>query len=396
MKYHAILTGVSDILVDFNFVFLLYKMRNKKLHIICFDNPYPPVYGGVIDVFYKIKALHQLGVEINLHCFVNEIPEEISELRSITEKCHFYKRNKSMFNILSSKPFSVASRSHKGLFKNLNQDKSDILFEGLQSTSVLCVKNFKDRNLYLRLHNLENNYYKGLLNSETNYFKKALYLIESYKYDNYLKVLGEFCRVFTLSSFETNAVNKLYNNAEYIPVFHGNKCVAETSEFGEYAFYNGDLRISDNKRAAEFLIDVFQKVQNYPLIIASSIENHELVKRCEHLKNVQYLVIKDQEHLENLSQNAHINVMMSFQESGTKLKAINALFKSRHCVINKNMLDDVRLQDLCELVESKKDFVDAIENLQLKPFKGHQKRELVLKEVLNDMSNAEKLYGLIG
>ncbi len=32
-------------------------MPDKYLHIISFDIPYPPNYGGVIDVFYKLKAL---------------------------------------------------------------------------------------------------------------------------------------------------------------------------------------------------------------------------------------------------------------------------------------------------------------------------------------------------
>jgi len=32
-----------------------------SLHIISFNIPYPPDYGGVMDVFYKIKALHDLG-----------------------------------------------------------------------------------------------------------------------------------------------------------------------------------------------------------------------------------------------------------------------------------------------------------------------------------------------
>ena len=36
----------------------------KTLQIVIFDNPCPPDYGGVIDVFYKIKALKALGVRI--------------------------------------------------------------------------------------------------------------------------------------------------------------------------------------------------------------------------------------------------------------------------------------------------------------------------------------------
>ena len=44
-------------------------MPDKHLHIVSFDIPYPPNYGGVIDVYYKLKALHRKGVKIILHCF---------------------------------------------------------------------------------------------------------------------------------------------------------------------------------------------------------------------------------------------------------------------------------------------------------------------------------------
>ncbi|MEI7802398.1 MAG: mannosyltransferase, partial [Bacteroidota bacterium] len=41
----------------------------NQLHIISFNVPYPPDYGGVIDVYYKIKALKEAGVKIHLHCY---------------------------------------------------------------------------------------------------------------------------------------------------------------------------------------------------------------------------------------------------------------------------------------------------------------------------------------
>ena len=44
-------------------------LAQTQLHIISFDVPYPPDYGGAIDVFYKLKALNQEGVKIHLHCF---------------------------------------------------------------------------------------------------------------------------------------------------------------------------------------------------------------------------------------------------------------------------------------------------------------------------------------
>ena len=48
----------------------------KYLHIITLDVPYPPDYGGVYDLFYKLPALQQQGVKIHLHCFYkNRLPQ---------------------------------------------------------------------------------------------------------------------------------------------------------------------------------------------------------------------------------------------------------------------------------------------------------------------------------
>ena len=44
----------------------------RYLNIIAFNIPWPANYGGIIDVYYKIKALHQCGVKIILHCFEYE------------------------------------------------------------------------------------------------------------------------------------------------------------------------------------------------------------------------------------------------------------------------------------------------------------------------------------
>jgi hypothetical protein len=45
-------------------------MRNK-IQIVCFDNPSPANYGGAIDMFYKIKALHALGIRIDFTYFLH-------------------------------------------------------------------------------------------------------------------------------------------------------------------------------------------------------------------------------------------------------------------------------------------------------------------------------------
>ena len=41
----------------------------KDIHIVSFNVPYPADYGGVIDVYYKLKALAALGIRVHLHCY---------------------------------------------------------------------------------------------------------------------------------------------------------------------------------------------------------------------------------------------------------------------------------------------------------------------------------------
>ena len=62
-------------------------MHKKQLHIVSFDVPFPANYGGVIDVFYKIKSMHQERVGVILHCFQYG-REKSEELESICEKVY--------------------------------------------------------------------------------------------------------------------------------------------------------------------------------------------------------------------------------------------------------------------------------------------------------------------
>ena len=94
-----------------------------RIHIISFDVPLPANYGGVIDVFYKIKALHKAGIKIKLHCFYYGREKNV-ELEKYCENVYYYPRKTSFFTHLSISPYIVKSRFNKALFGfNLNAIK---------------------------------------------------------------------------------------------------------------------------------------------------------------------------------------------------------------------------------------------------------------------------------
>ena len=69
-------------------------MNKKGLHIVAFDVPFPANYGGVIDIFYRIKALARLDVKIVLHCFIYGGKEPHPELDKYCEQVYYYKRRR--------------------------------------------------------------------------------------------------------------------------------------------------------------------------------------------------------------------------------------------------------------------------------------------------------------
>ena len=77
--------------------------------MISFDIPYPPNYGGVVDVFYKLKALSQCGVKIILHCF--EYGRSHSEkLNELCAEVNYYPRKTQRGVVFGKSSARVSSK----------------------------------------------------------------------------------------------------------------------------------------------------------------------------------------------------------------------------------------------------------------------------------------------
>ena len=369
-------------------------MSKKPLHIISFDNPYPANYGGVIEVYYKVKALHDLGYDIYLHCFYGDRAVVAPEVKAITKEVYLYPKVRRFSFLFSSIPFSVITRYSKVLEANIKAVNAPILFEGLQTTMLLRRADCTN-DKYLRLHNIESNFYGGLYASETNWFKKALFYFEKKKYQQYEQDLKPFKQVFTLSPYEMEIVSNSTAAVRYVPVFHGNKTVAPLTGKGNYSLYHGDLRLPDNKKVAAFLIQIFKKLPKHTLVIASSAGKAFVEKQIKGSANIQFEWIKEDAQLNTLLANAHVNVLWSFQKSGTKLKVINALFKSRFCLINDNMVDDKDLLQLCEIANTETAVIAQIERLFALEYTQYETRAAVLQAAMDDHKNAQLMVGLM-
>ncbi|KAA2221495.1 glycosyltransferase family protein [Chryseobacterium sediminis] len=369
----------------------------KELHIISFNYPYPPSYGGIIDVYYKIRALSDLGIKIHLHCFVDKIPATVDpEVEESTENIFFYEKKKNPLLYFSGIPFAAAIRDSETLLKNLEKIKAPILFEGLQTTYISKLLKGKGHQLYLRHHNNETEYYKGLSLSEKNIFKKIVYRIESLKHKGYeKKLLKRFDAVFCLSGKEYNEVEIYSKNARLIPIFHGNQLVKQLDKKGNYFLFHGDLTTADNKKALIETIDLFKTLPQYKLVVASDRASEDIKRRISAIQNITLTPIQTTEKLHNLLEDAHANILLSYQNSGTKVKLFNTLYNSRFVIINGNITDDPVLKSLClygaDMAEIRQQIITSAE----KDYNDSEKRKEILEKTHSDHAKAEEMVKII-
>lgn len=372
------------------------EMTEKHLHIISFDVPYPANYGGVIDVFYKIKALHAHGVKVHLHCFEYGRAEALS-LESICEKVYYYKRNMSKSLLLNTLPFVVVTRSSEKLMENLLRDTYPILFEGLHSCFHLNDDRLMGRIKIVRTHNIEHDYYKNLQIVEKRFFKKIYFKTEGKKLERFEKIFKKADYVAAISPADAMALSTRYKNVHHITAFHPNEAVKIKEGIGKFCLYHGNLEVGENNEAALYLVNqVFSKIKT-PLIIAGRKPSKELVSAVSNYSHISIKANINTQDIDELIKTAQINVLPTFQATGIKLKLLVALFTGRHCIVNSLMAANTGLEKLCSIQDSPESMTKEISRLFELQFdmQEKQKREAILIENFSNENNVKKLICLI-
>lgn len=318
----------------------------KQYNLIAFNVPFPANYGGVIDVFYKIKALHAIGVKVHLHCF--QYGREAAEaLLTVCESVVYYQRNTNVFQHFSSLPYIVKSRMSEELLENLLKNDCPIIFEGLHCCGMLDDAKLAKRQKIVRMHNVEWQYYEHLAKQEKHFLKRLFFKIESLKLRRFEKIIHAADNLLTISPNDTFYYKTHFPNTKrvYVPAFHPNERITSKVGKGDYALFHGDLSVKDNEDAAVYLIDMVFNNLEIPLIIAGLNPSERLLAKAS-----EGIIIESNlthEAMNELLENAHVNVLVSFHSAGMKLKLLNALFKGRFCVVNHFLVDGTGMEKFC-------------------------------------------------
>ena len=369
-------------------------MANKHLHIVCLDVPYPPDYGGVFDLFYKLRALREQGVSIHLHCFEYGRGRH-NELNKYCTSVEYYTRKSFTKSFSLRVPYIVRSRANNRLLQNLSKDDYPILLEGIHCTWFLYAGLLEDRKILLRLHNVEFQYYRQLAFTEKNILKKIYLLTESILLKKYESNIANLCPIITVSEDDKITYEKIFNAKEvkYLPVFLPSGDVELNTGIGTYCLYHGNLSVSENERAVVWLIkEIFAKL-SMPFVIAGKNPSKKLCLLASRYKNISISANPSQDEIAALIKNAQVHTIPSFNNTGIKIKLLNALFHGRHIITNTAGVQGTGLETFCNIANSAGDFKHTITALKEKPFDltERDRRKGYLEKVYDNNANASRL-----
>jgi hypothetical protein len=330
---------------------LKYSNSFRHLHIISFNVPYPPDYGGVIDVFHKIRCLSEAGIKIHLHAFIYNRPGD-PELEKYCESVNYYTRNTKINFHFSFLPYIVYSRKNNRLLQNLMTNNYPILFEGLHTCYYLGNPLLKDRIRIVRTHNIEHKYYLSLAKSDGNKIHRIYHFIESMKLRYFERVLKYADHIISISSLENAYFQNKYNKTHLVPPFHSFEKIQSLPGKGKYILLHGNLTVPENINAIKYLLPIIRNTTVFPIIIAGKDPGRDILELAGLYSDTRIIASPGIDEMYSLIMNSHLIILYTFQLTGTKLKLFDSVYLGRFIIANSTIIEGSGMKDLFEIADT--------------------------------------------
>lgn len=264
-----------------------------------------------------------------------------------------------MLNWFSSTPFIVKSRANKTLLSQLSLDNSPILFEGIHTTAFLNNDQLKGRVKLVRCHNIEHDYYNALA-ARARGLQSIFYNSEAKKLAKYEFQLSHATALLVIQHNDLEHFKQLNSNTYLLPAslpeIQSNNAVF----IKEYALFHGNLSVSENEEAAEWLIkNVCSKLSTIDFKIAGKSPSKKLKTLCSQY-NVDLIASPSNEEMNTFIAEAKVHVFYTNQTTGLKLKLLNALQFSGAVVVNLSMVEGTHLGRYCHIASTSEEYIQCI------------------------------------
>ena len=366
---------------------------NKRIHIVSFDVPFPPDYGGVLDVYLRAKALKQLGFHVILHCYEYG-RGRTHDFSEIADEIHYYDRNTGLKSLLSRLPYIVKSRNSKVLLNRLLADTAPILLEGQHNTFWTHELLKNQRNVAIRMHNVEWQYYDNLAKSAKTYSERLFFGMEARKLKRQELTLKKI-PVLCISESDQTYYTNLGFHAVYLPVTIHSDLILEPVEGKRFALFHGNLSVAENIEAIHKLIaENRRKPLDIPVVIAGKNPGKQLVSKIQD-EGWECIANPSDSELNDLLRSCSVHLLISFKSAGIKLKVIRALLSGKPCVATEEMLGNQTFEKYCLLWNPALPLAEKLEEIQI-PDEQELRERLDELEIAFGLGKLESAFREIG
>lgn len=354
-----------------------------RVTIVAFEIPYPPVHGGRLDVWRRMKAMARMGVEIQLIGWSKELPraEEEAALHQHARLVHRLPFRGGLMGTalralaLTRFPLEVTSRlclgqSWQRLKRSVEAFRPHLVIADQLHSGAVALRLNAELGLPLiyRSHNIEHRYWARMRGSALGIDKlfRSLSLLHLKSYEmNMLRRCDAFFDISAEDLAFWHAAG-FRHGAVLPPLIEFPEPVTGGGAGREYdVVFLGNLHSANNVEGLLWFLrevmPILQKaVPNVNVLLAGSRPVDALVEACSEASNVHLLADPDQAAPVYRSGRVLINPVAT--GSGVALKSLDMLAAARPIVSISKGVTGLPAQAMAafRLADGAKAFADAI------------------------------------
>lgn len=363
-----------------------------KITLVCHDIPYPAIHGGRIDMWRRIKAFAQIGIELQLICWFDKIPQrhEVAEIKKYVDSTYFipFKHDLCstgyrLLNLLRY-PLEVTSRLVVGeqldrLVSKVRAFKPHLVWlDGIHGGDVASkLSHHFDIPIVTRCHNIEHLYYQRLFSSAIGTSKLKRFLSVSHL-ETYEKSLLKDSLLFYDISAEDLKFWKShgFKNGRYLPPlmeFYQSRKQDEIQQKIDVnrqydVVFLGNLYSNNNVAGiiwflTQVLPEIRTQIPNIKVLIAGAKPINKIRQLCEDIDGVDLSINPPSSTEIYNSGRVLINPVLT--GSGVSIKSLEMLMAGKPIVSTPQGIAGLPLcvKEYFKIASDKQSFASAIVNL---------------------------------
>ena len=334
--------------------------KKHKILIVCGFFPYPPMHGGMIDVWKRIEEIKSLGHTIDLVYTTKEKPIEtqLNFVKKYVKNLFETSRKNRLIDIFNKLPIQVTSRRELQ-YISVNNTYDFVILEGDYVGKILENSSVIYRQLIIRSHNDEAWYFRNLCQSTRNFLKKSYYWIEFLKFKSYSKTLySKANKVWYISKNEAFRSKLIGQKIVYMPPPFSLKEFKKQDLTSKNVLFIGSLFMDNNMEGILWYIknvhyQIKSHEKNYKLIIVGNSGSRDKRKIKKRFKGHTDIEIHfNVSSLEVFYRKSSVFINPMFHGAGVKIKSVQAVINGLPLVSTSKGVEGIGF-------EKNKDFLQA-------------------------------------